>query len=407
MTAPSPASAPRPGGFPDGFWWGVATAAHQIEGGNVNNDWWVWEHDPGSGCAEPSGDACDSFHRWSEDLDLVAGMGLGAYRFSLEWSRFEPVVGEFSRAALDHYRRIAAGCVERGIRPVVTFHHFTSPRWLAERGGFEAADFPERFARYVSRAARHLGDLVGMGCTLNEPNILGFLGYRLGMFPPGVTDQVDREEAVSRALVRAHRLAVDELRAGPGDFPVGLTVSMAEIVALPGGEEVARSAQAHEDDFLAATVGDDFVGVQVYTRMRFGPEGLAPPEPGVPVTQMGYEFWPAAAEHTVRRAAAVTGLPVIVTENGIGTEDDAQRISYLHQALSGVARCLDDGIAVEGYFAWSLLDNFEWMYGYGPKFGLFAVDRQTFERRAKPSAAWYRELARANALPPEPDASPA
>ena len=380
----------------------MATAAHQIEGGNVNNDWWVWEHDPGSGCAEPSGDACDSFHRWPEDLDLVAGLGLGAYRFSLEWSRIEPAEGEFSVAALDHYRRIAAGCAERGIRPVVTFHHFTSPRWLADRGGFEAPDFPERFARYVARAARHLGDLVAMGCTLNEPNILGFLGYQLGMFPPGVTDRPDREAAAVRALVRAHRLAAGELRAGPGDYPVGVTVSMAEVVALAGGEEVARSALDQENVFLAATDGDDFVGVQAYTRMRFGPDGLAPPEPGVPVTQMGYEFWPGAAEHAVRRAAAVTGLPVMVTENGIGTDDDAQRIAYLGQALAGLARCLDDGIDVRGYFAWSLLDNFEWTYGYGPTFGLFSVDRQTFERRAKPSAAWYGALARANSLASAP-----
>jgi beta-glucosidase len=378
----------------------VATAAHQIEGGNVNNDWWAWEHVAGSGCAEPSGDACDSFHRWPEDLDLVAGLGLGAYRFSLEWSRIEPAEGDFSWAALDHYRRMVGGCAERGIRPVVTFHHFTLPRWLADRGGFEAPDFTDRFARYVARSAQHLGDLVAMGCTVNEPNILGFLSYRFGMFPPGVTDRPDREAAVSRALIRAHRRAVDELRAGPGDYPVGVTVSMAEVVALAGGEEVARAVLDHEDVFLAATAGDDFVGVQVYTRMRFGPDGLAPPEPGVPVTQMGYEFWPAATEHVVRRAAAVTGLPIVVTENGIATADDTQRIAYLGEALTGVARCLDDGIDVRGYFAWSLLDNFEWTYGYGPRFGLFTVDRRTFERRAKPSAAWYGARARANALTP-------
>jgi beta-glucosidase len=386
--------------------WGVATAAHQIEGGNVNNDWWAWEHDPGSPCAEPSGDACDSFHRWPEDLDLVAGLGLGAYRFSLEWSRIEPADGEFSRAALEHYRRICAGCADRGIQAAVTFHHFTLPRWLARRGGFEATDFPERFARYVRRAADHLGDLIDLGCTLNEPNILGLLGYRLGLFPPGVSDRTDRADGVGRSLVRAHRLAVEELRAGRAAFPVGVTVAMAEMVALPGGEEVAAAARNDlEDRFLAATAGDDFVGVQAYTRMRFGPDGLAPPEPGVAVTQMGYEFWPNAAAHAVRRAAEATGLPVVVTENGIATDDDARRIDYLHQALSGVARCLADGVDVRGYVAWSLLDNFEWTYGFGPTFGLFSVDRRTFERRAKPSAAWYGAVARANRLP-GPSAAP-
>ena len=149
--------------FPPGFVWGVATAAHQIEGGNVNNDWWAWEHEPASGMAEPSGDACDSFHRWREDVELVADMGLGAYRFSLEWSRIEPAEGEFSVAALDHYRRMCAACLGLGIAPVVTFHHFTTPRWLSARGGWEAPDAPERFARFVRRAAAHLGDLIGLG----------------------------------------------------------------------------------------------------------------------------------------------------------------------------------------------------------------------------------------------------
>ena len=168
--------------------WGAATAAHQIEGGNVNNDWWAWEHNPDSGCAESSGDACNSLHRWPEDVDLVAAMGLGAYRFSIEWSRIEPAEGEFSLAALDYYRRICAACRERGIAPVVTFHHFTKPTWLSARGGWEAADAPEAFARFVARAAAHLGDLIGWACTINELNLIGVMGYTLGSSPPGVKD---------------------------------------------------------------------------------------------------------------------------------------------------------------------------------------------------------------------------
>ena len=172
-------------GFPEGFLWGTATAAHQIEGGNVNNDWWEWEHNPDSGCAESSGDACDSFHRWPEDIELVAAMGLGGYRFSLEWSRIEPAEGEFSLAALDHYRRMCAACREAGIAPVVTFHHFTTPTWLARRGGWEADDTPEVFARFVGKATAHLGDLIGWGCTINELNLIGAMGYGLGSSPPG------------------------------------------------------------------------------------------------------------------------------------------------------------------------------------------------------------------------------
>jgi beta-glucosidase len=388
--------------FPEGFLWGTATAAHQIEGGNTNNDWWAWEHNPDSGCAESSGDACDSFHRWREDVDLVANLGLGAYRFSLEWSRIEPAEGEWSIAALDHYRRICAACFGRGIQPVVTFHHFTTPLWLAARGGWEAPDAPERFARFVEHAVAHLGDLIGWACTINEPNVIGVMGYTVGGFPPGVTRALGRHVAVNEALVRAHRLAVEALRAGPGNFPVGLTLSMTELVAAEGGEEGKERAQELlEDTFLRATGGDDFIGVQCYTRMRFGPKGrLLGPEEGVPVTQMGYEYWPQALEHTVRRAAEVTGVPVLVTENGIGTEDDAQRIRFIAEALEGVRRCLDDGVDVRGYCAWSLLDNFEWAFGYGPKFGLVAVDRATFERRPKPSALWFSNLAKTNVLDP-------
>jgi beta-glucosidase len=178
---------------------------------------------------------------------------------------------------------------------------------------------------------------------------------------------------------------------------------MAELAAEDGGEAFRAGAQeVLEDTFLRATGGDDFIGVQCYTRIRFGPGGQLGPAEGVRTSQMGYEYWPQVTEFTVRRAAEVTGIPVIVTENGIGTEDDAERIAYLTEALSGVQRCLADGVDVRGYFAWSLLDNFEWSSGYGPKFGLVAVDRTTFERRPKPSAFWFGEVARANALVPPP-----
>jgi beta-glucosidase len=385
--------------FPDGFLWGTATAAHQIEGGNVHNDWWAFEHAPDTPCVESSGDACDSLHRYPEDIALVAGLGLGAYRFSLEWSRIEPEEGEFSRVALDHYRRVVAACHEEGVEPVVTFHHFTHPRWFAALGTWEAPHAADRFARYCARAVDHLGDLLGMVCTLNEPNVVATMGWRHGLFPPGVRDR-DRRAAVNTALVAAHRKAGEEIRSGPGDTRVGLTLSMTDYQGQPGSEAwVERLRGPSEDVFLDATGGDDFVGVQTYTRMRVGPDGPLGPEHGVPVTQMGYEFWPEALEQTIRRAAHRTGgVPVYVTENGIGTADDDQRIEYVRRALAGVLRGLDDGLDVRGYFYWSLLDNFEWVLGYAPTFGLHAVDRETFERRAKPSAAALRDIATANRL---------
>ena len=385
--------------FPDGFRWGTATAAHQIEGGNVNNDWWAFEHDPASNCAEPSGDACDSFHRYDEDIALVAGLGLDFYRFSVEWSRIEPEEGEFSIAALDHYRRMAAACHEAGVTPMVTYHHFTHPRWLAAKGTWEAPDAPERFARFCERTTAHLGDLIGMAGTLNEPNVVAGMGWRHGIFPPGVRDR-DRRHAVNDALVSAHRLGVEAIRSGPGDFPVGLTLSMTDWQLQPGGEAwLERLRRPSEDVFLEATGGDDFIGVQTYTRDRVGPEGSLRGEEGMPITQMGYEFYPEALEGTIRRAWDNTGgLPELVTENGIGTDDDAARIEYVSRALAGVRRCLDDGIDVRGYTYWSLLDNFEWVLGYVPTFGLVEVDHTTFERRPKPSAAWYGGVARANGL---------
>ena len=384
--------------FPDGFLWGTATAAHQVEGGNVNNDWWAFEHAPATPCLESSGDGCDSWNRWPEDLDLVARLGFSVYRFSLEWSRIEPAEGEWSLAALEHYRDICAGCYRRGIRPMVTFHHFTTPRWLAERGGWEAPDAPERFASFCAKAVQTLGAVISYACTLNEPNIVALMGYGYGIFPPGVQDW-DRRRAVNDALCRAHRLAVDALRSGPGSFPVGLTLSMNDYQAVPGGEErLEELRRDSEDVFLEATAGDDFIGVQNYSRARVDASGMLGPEKGVFVTQMGYEYWPQALAACVRRAAAVTGLPVIVTENGIGTADDAQRRAFVTEALAGLHRCMEEGVEVRGYIHWSLLDNFEWVLGYGPTFGLVAVDRVSFDRMPKPSATWLGEVARANRL---------
>jgi beta-glucosidase len=385
--------------FPAEFLWGTATAAHQVEGGNSNNDWWAWEHTPGSPCHEPSGDACDHYHRYAEDLDLLARLGFRAYRFALEWSRIEPEDGEFSRAALDHYRRVCAACHERGLAPIVTLHHFTTPRWLAARGGWAERDTAVRFARFCTRAAGHLGDLVTRFCTLNEPNIVADVGYRWGLFPPGLRDP-DLRLRVNDVLIDAHHRAIAAIREVGVAVPIGLTLAMQDYQAVDGGEAV-RDRERHdmEDVYLEAARGDDFLGVQVYTRVRFGPDGLRSPDPDARLTQMGYEFWPEALAACLRRAAIVApGVPLLVTENGIGTNDDDERIEYIERALRGVLGCLADGLDVRGYIYWSLLDNFEWAFGYRPKFGLVAVDRETQARHPKPSAAWLGAIARANAL---------
>ena len=386
--------------FPDGFLWGTATAAHQVEGGNWNNDWWVWEHTAGSGCAEPSGDACDHYHRYPEDIRLLANLGFNSYRFSLEWSRIEPENGLWSMAALDHYRRMCECCHAAGLTPVVTFHHFTTPRWVAHLGGWEEPDTAERFARYCARTIEHIGDLVPWAATFNEPNVVAMMGYQAGIFPPGRRDPALRR-AVTDIILDAHAKGAAAIRAGRGSARVGLTLSMTDFQAVDAGDErVARYRRSGEDPWLEAARADDFLGVQTYTRMLVGPDGGQPVPDGAERTQMGYEFWPDALAATLRRAREVTGpdLPLIVTENGIGTADDGRRIAYVERALDGVLDCIADGLDIRGYFYWTAFDNFEWAFGYRPTFGLISVDRATQQRRPKPSASWLGAIARANAV---------
>ena len=405
--------------FPDQFLWGVAGAAHQIEGGNVNSDAWVLEHIPNSPYVEPSGDACDHYHRYPQDIALIASLGFTAYRFSIEWARIEPEEGEFSTAALDHYRRMLAACHEHGLTPIVTYHHMTSPRWFARKGGWEVLANADYFARYCERATAHLGDLIGTACTLNEPN-LGLLLQKWGFMPPdSVLANAPFLAAAAKAIgsdrfaaypqcqqapardtfIKAHGMAVSAIKSGRGDFPVGITLALSDHQAVPGGEAVRDQIRREVDDvFLDATLNDDFVGVQTYSRDRFGADGMLPAEAGVERTQMGYEFWPEALEATIRYAASYTGRPILVTENGIGTEDDTRRLEYVRRALQGVQRCLQDGIDVRGYCYWSVFDNFEWGMGYRPKFGLIAVDRTTQTRTLKPSAEWLGSVARARTL---------
>ena len=405
--------------FPEGFLWGAATAAHQVEGNNVNNDGWLLEHLPGTIYAEPSGDACDHYHRYPQDIALLAELGFNAYRFSVEWARIEPEEGEFSWAILEHYRRMLTTCRDHGITPVVTFHHFTSPRWLLAAGGWEDAQTPIRFARYCERVTRHLGDLIGAACTLNEPNlprllsVLGVVppaeqqrhapmwvaaGRALGMPPERVAPfQYTATDAGFETMLAAHRAGRDAIKAMRGDLPVGWTLALADIQAGPGGEErAAQVRRAVNEVYLEVVRGDDFVGVQTYGRIRFGPDGLLGPEEGAELNMLGEEIYPQALEATIRQAAAVAGIPVIVTENGVATQDDTRRIGYVQRALRGVANCLRDGIDVRGYIYWTALDNFEWIFGYRPTFGLIAVDRATQERTVKPSARWLGNVARTN-----------
>ena len=405
--------------FQQGFLWGTATAAHQVEGNNINSDFWVLEHLPGTIFVEPSGDAIDHYHRYPQDIALLAELGFNSYRFSIEWARIEPEEGCFSRAALDHYRRMLEVCHENGLKPAVTFHHFTSPSWLIGVGGWTDEDTAERFARYCAQATQHLGDLIDVACTINEVNIPMMIRLLWLSDQEGNPQQAAFMEAAAQAfgvspdrfgpftfagseqgrdvILAAHKQAVVAIKAERGDLPVGMTIALQDMQAAEGSEATRdRFRREIQDVFLEAARGDDFVGVQTYSRERFGPDGSLPPEEGMELTQMGYEFWPEALEATLRYANRVTGVPMIVTENGIGTADDPRRLEYYRRALRGVVSCLNDGLDIRGYYAWSAFDNFEWMLGYRPTFGLIAVDRETQTRTVKLSGRWLGEVARAN-----------
>ncbi|WBU37155.1 glycoside hydrolase family 1 protein [Homoserinibacter sp. YIM 151385] len=381
--------------FPASFLWGASTAAHQVEGGNTNSDWWAREHGHlGAPVHEPSGDAADSYHRYAEDMRLLAQAGLTSYRFSIEWARIEPEPGFVSRAAIDHYRRMVGTARELGLEPMVTLHHFTNPLWLAREGGWHEDGVVDRFARYVEAALPVLDD-VRLVCTINEPNMVSVLadpevGFPSAGLPPGVPGVTER-------LVAAHRRAVDLVR-GIG-AEAGWSVATQAYQPDPGAEAVRDEyAWSREDVFLDAAKDDDWIGIQAYTRTRIGAEGPIPWAEDAERTLTGWEYYPPAIGDGIRNSARwAPGVPVYVTENGIATADDARRIDYTAGALSSVLECIERGIDVRGYLHWSALDNYEWGT-YDATFGLIAWDRETFQRHPKPSLAWLGEVARANAL---------
>jgi beta-glucosidase len=393
--------------LPTGFLWGAATSPHQTEGGNVNSDWWKLENDPNSFVRESSGDATDSYHRYPEDMSLLAESGLNSYRFGIEWARIEPSPGQFLQSELDHYRRMIETAQGLGLTPVVTLYHFTSPAWFAEQGGWLHPDSVDLFARYVERATTILHDVEWV-CTINEPNIMASMAalLRRAGTPSDDSDPVDAvtslslptpDDDVARILTDAHRQAVAIVHANTS-AKVGWTVAGQQLEPTPGNEAIFEKTRWEwEDRFLEASHGDDFVGIQAYTSQTVDEHGIVAHPAHPDNTLTGWAYRPDALEMALRHAWDITGgTPMLVTENGIATDDDAIRIRYTEAALEGLENALDDGLDIRGYLHWSALDNYEWGH-WGPTFGLIAVDRLTFERRPKPSLAWLGKHARAGA----------
>ena len=415
-----PAQAQAKGAFPKGFLWGAATSGHQTECNNTASDTWFLEHLQPTAFAEPSGDACNSLELWSTDLDLVRSLGLNSYRFSVEWARIEPERGRYSSAMLDHYSRIVDGCRERGLTPIVTFNHFTCPRWFAAAGGWLNSDAPSLFAKYCEQVARRIAPRIGYAVTLNEPNLMRILGW-IGLPPQVFEGQRAMLAAAAKALgvpkfnsanvtnqedldiqqpimLKAHATARAAIKSIAPQLPVGVSIAISDDQAVGNGSKRDQKRKECYGAWLDAAKADDFIGVQNYDRAQIDAKGSLPPPKGAAVNWLGAEVYPPSLGNAVRYAHSIVGKPILVTEHGLGTEDDALRATFLPKALEGLKAAIDDRVPVLGYVHWSLIDNFEWIFGYRPRFGLYAVDRKTFKRTAKPSAAVYGSIARNNAV---------
>ncbi len=448
--------------FPSGFVWGAATASYQIEGGVAEDGrspscWDVFVGQPGTICHGDTGEvACDSYHRLDEDLELVARVGLGSYRFSVSWSRVLPDgVGGLNQKGMDYYRRLVDGLVALGAQPSLTLFHWDLPQVLQERGGWANRDCASWFADYAGALAGELGDRVTRWTTLNEPAVVAERGYRRGDHAPGVQDP-EKAVAATHHLLLGHGLAVERLRQVLGTCSVGITLDPPYAVALDPEDEalankisaaltdlyllpliggaypeldrpglVPREPLVHAGDMATIQAPIDFLGVNyydpVYIRRRreplsWGeqpvdafPEAVSAKPGDYPRTALGWVIDPGSFYGllmTLSRRAP--GLPLYVTENGCAFHDyagpsgdvrDPERIEYLWQHLAAVKRAIDDGADVRGYFVWSLLDNFEWTDGYSQRFGLVYVDYPTQRRTMKASAQFYAEVIAANALP--------
>lgn len=381
--------------LPEGFLWGAATAAHQVEGNNVSSDWWERENRENTILPERSGDAADSFHRYPEDIRILADLGFNSYRFSIEWARVEPEEGQFSQAALAHYRAMIDCCLDNGLTPIVSLHHFTNPHWLGKQGGWKNPQVVGKFASYVRMLLPILHDVPWI-VTINEPNMAAIPhADEVGEITAGPIPEPDAD--ISANLVKAHTKAREILR--PLGAKTGWAVAAQAYHALPGyEEETARYSYDREDFFFEAARGDDFIGVQAYLRTFIGPGGPQPVAEGAETTLTGWEYFPAALGIGIHNAWKWTGgIPVLVTENGIATQDDDRRIDYTYDALVDVWEAMEEGIRVDGYLHWSALDNYEWG-SYKPTFGLIAWDKVTFERTPKPSAHWLGAAGRTGKL---------
>lgn len=402
--------------FPPGFLWGCATAAHQVEGGSTNNNWWRFEQQGGILTGESSLVANDEWNRYAEDFALLSRLHNNAHRFSIEWSKVEPRPGCFDEGAIEHYRDVLKELRRLGMTPLVTLLHFTTPLWFEDRGGWTASGAVGSWLNFVGRVANALGDLVGLWCTINEPNIATFAGWVGGEFPPGRVRDVPGFYVALRNLRRAHEAGYRLLHQITPEVGVGLAHNQWFLIperlipldhlAAGVGRFVMGRWPVHPwswDPVVEACC--DWIGLNHYTGqlVRFDPGQPAEfwtrrsNPSGLPVNDFGWALNPRWMGQALRDLKRL-GKPVYITESGVSAGDDAVRVAYLPQLLAEVWGAIQDGVDVRGYFHWTAVDNFEWAHGFSQRFGLIAFDPSTQERTVKPSGELFAAIAGRNAL---------
>lgn len=397
--------------FPDNFLWGTSTSAYQVEGGNVN-DWSVWEKSKAridylkKNNLNPkdyiSGQACDSYNRYEEDFDLAKSLNNNAVRFGIEWSRIEPEKDTCNVTVINHYRDVLSAAKKRGLKTFVTLWHWTNPVWFAKEGGWAGKEALTYFNKYVELVIKELGADIDYWITLNEPTVHVANGYLNGKFPPNKRN-IFLADRVIRKLARAHNEAYDLIH---NYFPnAQVSITKLRNYIEPAHKwlpiEVAYANMfnyfANKLFFKKIKNNFDYVGLDYYfhDRIVWYPPFIK--NKNKQVTDMGWEIYPEGIYHVLKYLSRFN-KPILITENGVADESGGVRSQFIKDHLYYVHKAIKEGIDVRGYFYWSLLDNFEWAHGYGPKFGLFKVDRKTFARTARPSAEVYRKICKENAV---------
>ncbi len=419
------------------FLWGAATSSHQVEGYNDKNDWWAWEALGKIERGERSGPATDHWNRFRADLKLAADLGLNSYRFSVEWSRLEPQEGCWDAEAFDWYFELIQECEQLGLVPMLTLYHFTLPLWVAEQGGMSSERFPEWFVRFTRKVVERLGSRVSLWCTINEPMVVT-VGSYLGKFMPPAVCEPEKARLACYHLLKSHVLAYDlihrelpksQSRWSEIPVQVGIAHNVIDFVPDRSWSLIERwlAEQIHQFynmSWLDAVTGRgqrfsfpllmaqapvvaeaqgrvtaDYLGINYYTRarVRFTPTLSGLPvdigfgREGEQVSDVGWPVYPQGFQKLLSIAGKYQ-LPIYITENGIADHDDDLRPAYLRDHLREIVVARQSGVDVRGYYHWSLLDNFEWVKGFEPRFGLFKVDYTNFERTATRSARLYQEI---------------